>query len=205
MNIIEREDAGDDSELVSKAQKGSLIAQETLIKRYSWIARSKARNYFLEGGTFEDLEQEGLVGIWQAIKNFDVSQNVPFKAFVGKCVEWQIFDTLRSYNRNKNKTLNESVSLTDFDDNLRPELIIEVDPVTASIRREGREAFYEKLSSICAKQQIDVLKLYFYGYTYGEIAKISDLPVKKVDNILLAVKNKIKRNKELFIDEQRGD
>jgi RNA polymerase sporulation-specific sigma factor len=81
VNIIEREDAGDDSELVSKAQKGSLIAQETLIKRYSWIARSKARNYFLEGGTFEDLEQEGLVGIWQAIKKFRRFAERPFQGF----------------------------------------------------------------------------------------------------------------------------
>lgn len=194
----ERKTPNDDLELVRKAQNGDLDAQEALISRYAWIARSKARNYFLEGGTQEDLAQEGLMGIWKAIRDFNFDINDNFTAFLNMCVASQIKDSLRTYNRIKYMVLNKAVSLTDLDDSMPQEYVS--DPVNTFIEKEGRELFYEKLESICTKQQLEVLKYYFEGYTYSEIAKITELPVKKVDNVLLAVKKKIKQNKEMFVE-----
>lgn len=187
----------DDLALVAKAQAGDLYAQEALITRYAWVARSKARNYFLEGGSRDDLVQEGMIGIWKAIRDFDVEKNDNFIAFVNMCVVSQIKDALRMHNRFKNKLLNEAVSLTAFDDNISPEYV--GDPIGNYIEQEGVDGFYDKLRSLCNEQQMTVLKYYFEGYTYSEIASIMDLNAKKIDNILLAVKKKIKQNKDLFI------
>ncbi len=188
-----------DLELVKKAQNGDIEAQEALLVRYAWIARSKARNYFLEGGTRDDLAQEGMLGIWKAIRDFDVNKNDNFVTFVNMCVGSQIKDALRTHNRNKHKPLNGAVSLTAVDDNIAPEYVS--DPIGTYIEREGTESFYGKLNALFTEQQLTVLKYYFEGYTYSEIAALTGLPTKKVDNILLAIKTKIKKNKELFINE----
>lgn len=188
-----------DLELVKKAQNGDIEAQEALLVRYAWIARSKARNYFLEGGTRDDLAQEGMLGIWKAIRDFDVNKNDNFVTFVNMCVGSQIKDALRTHNRNKHKPLNGAVSLTAVDDNIAPEYVS--DPIGTYIEREGMESFYGKLNALFTEQQLTVLKYYFEGYTYSEIAALTGLPTKKVDNILLAIKTKIKKNKELFINE----
>lgn len=188
-----------DLELVKKAQNGDIEAQEALLVRYAWIARSKARNYFLEGGTRDDLAQEGMLGIWKAIRDFDVNKNDNFVTFVNMCVGSQIKDALRTHNRNKHKPLNGAVSLTAVDDNIAPEYVS--DPIGTYIEREGTESFYGKLNALFTEQQLTVLKYYFEGYTYSEIAALTGLSTKKVDNILLAIKTKIKKNKELFINE----
>lgn len=188
-----------DLELVKKAQNGDIEAQEALLVRYAWIARSKARNYFLEGGTRDDLAQEGMLGIWKAIRDFDVNKNDNFVTFVNMCMGSQIKDALRTHNRNKHKPLNGAVSLTAVDDNIAPEYVS--DPIGTYIEREGTESFYGKLNALFTEQQLTVLKYYFEGYTYSEIAALTGLPTKKVDNILLAIKTKIKKNKELFINE----
>ncbi len=186
-----------DLELVRKAQSGDMAAQEALIIRYAWIARSKARNYFLEGGTRDDLAQEGMLGIWKAIRDFDEKKNDNFVTFVNMCVASQIKDALRMHNRNKHKPLNGALSLTVVDNNLSPEYV--ADPIGSYIEKEGMESFYAKLNSICTAEQMSVLKYYFEGYSYSEIASLTGLGVKKVDNILLAIKKKIKKNKELFL------
>lgn len=188
-----------DLELVEKAQKGDIAAQEALLTRYAWIARSKARNYFLEGGTRDDLAQEGMLGIWKAIRDFDIKKNDNFVTFVNMCITSQIKDALRTHNRNKHKPLNAAVSLTTVDDNIAPEYVS--DPIGTYIENEGTESFYGKLNALFTEQQLTVLKYYFEGYTYSEIAALTGLPTKKVDNILLAIKTKIKKNKELFINE----
>ena len=115
------------------------------------------------------------------------------------CVGSQIKDALRTHNRNKHKPLNGAVSLTAVDDNIAPEYVS--DPIGTYIEREGTESFYGKLNALFTEQQLTVLKYYFEGYTYSEIAALTGLPTKKVDNILLAIKTKIKKNKELFINE----
>ena len=193
----------EDLELVKKAQKGDLTAQEALLMKYAWIARSKARNYFLEGGSRDDIVQEGMLGLWKAIREFDEKKNDTFVAFANMCVLSHIHDAIKAHNRFKNKMLNESVSLTAFDDNVEPaDMPTEYvsDPVSYYIEKEGVENFYSKINTICTPEQLEVVKYYFEGYTYVEIAKLLNKPPKKIDNILTAIKTKIRKNKELFIE-----
>ena len=192
------EEKREDILLARLAKNGDLEAQEILIRKYAWIARSKARKFFVEGGTYEDLAQEGMIGIWKAIRDYDNTKNDSFLCYINMCVSSEIRDAIRTQTRIKHKTLNEAVSLSDFDKNVAPEYI--TDPITNYLEKEGTESFYEKIETLCTEQQLEVLKYYFEGYTYNEIAKLTGLSHKKVDNVLAAVKSKIKKNKELFLE-----
>ena len=195
---MDEQKKAEDLILVEKAQKGDWNALETLILRYAWLASKYSRSYFLKhGGEKEDLIQEGMIGIWRAIIDFDSSKHDNFLAFAGMCVSSRIKDTLRKHNRAKNMPLNKSESLNSFDENIAPEYV--GDPIANYIEKEGTESFYEKLKNLCKEEHMTVLKYYMEGYSYNEIAAMLDLPVKKIDNILSGIKSKIKKNKEMFI------
>lgn len=184
-------------DLVKKAQKGDSVSMEALICKYMWLARSKARKYFLVSGGYDDLLQEGLMGIFKAIRAYDDEKNESLTAFIAMCISSQIKDAIRSSSRAKHRLLNEAVSLTALDDNIPQEYI--VDPINNYIEQEGVESFYVKLNKLFAPMQLEVLKYYMEGYTYTEIANMVNLSPKKVDNTLHSIKNKIKKNKEMFI------
>lgn len=184
-------------ELVKKAQKGDSVSMEALICKYMWLARSKARKYFLVSGGYDDLLQEGLMGIFKAIRAYDDEKNESLTAFISMCVGSQMKDAIRASSRAKHKLLNDAVSLTALDDNVPPEYV--VDPINNFIENEGVESFYVKLNKLFLPIQLDVLKYYMEGYTYLEISDMVDLSPKKVDNTLHSIKNKIKKNKEMFL------
>ncbi len=188
----------DDKELdlVKKAQVGDSESMEVLIARYMWIARSKARKYFLVSGSYDDLLQEGLMGIFKGIRDYDPEKNDNLSAFISMCVSSQIKDAIRSSSRAKHKLLNDAVSLDGLDKNLPSEFIY--DPVHNYIEREGVDSFYQKMSQLFKPEQLKILKYYFEGYTYTEISNLTGIPVKKVDNTLHQIKTKIKKNKDLF-------
>lgn len=188
----------DDKELdlVKKAQTGDSESMEALIARYMWIARSKARKYFLVSGSYDDLLQEGLMGIFKGIRDYDPEKNDNLSAFISMCVGSQIKDAIRSSSRAKHKLLNDALSLDGLDNNLPSEFIY--DPVHNYIEREGVDSFYQKMSQLFKPEQLKILKYYFEGYTYTEISDLTGIPVKKVDNTLHQIKTKIKKNKDLF-------
>lgn len=183
-------------ELVLKAQKGDAGCMETLITRYMWLARSKARKYFLTSGGYDDLLQEGFMGIFKAIRDFDPSKNDSLTAFMSMCIGSQIKDAVRMSSRVKHRILSDAISIDKLDQNLPAELIY--DPIHNYIEREGVENFYRKMEDLFKPFQITVLRYYLEGYTYIEIAELTNVPVKKVDNTLHTVKSKIKKNRELF-------
>lgn len=183
-------------ELVKKAQKGDSVSMEALICKYMWLARSKARKYFLVSGGYDDLLQEGLMGIFKAIRAYDEEKNESLTAFIAMCVGSQMKDAIRASSRAKHKLLNDAISLTALEDNVPAEYV--VDPINNFIENEGVESFYVKLNKLFLPHQLNVLKYYMEGYTYLEIADMVDLSPKKVDNTLHSIKNKIKKNKEMF-------
>ena len=185
-----------EKELVLKAQKGDTESMEALIVRYMWIARSKARKYFLISGSYDDLLQEGLMGIFKAIRDFDPEKNDSLSAFISMCVGSQIKDAIRSSSRTKHKYLNEAVAIDNLDRNLPSEFVY--DPVHNFIEREGVESFYKIMEKLFKPSQLAILKYYFEGYTYTEISNLTGIPTKKVDNTLHQIKTKIKKNKDLF-------
>ena len=187
--------------LVLKAQKGDNVAMEAVISRYFWLVRSIVRKYFITNGTEDDLFQEGCLSIFKAVREYDPEKNDNFMAFVSMCIEGGIRDALRAATRNKHKLLNDAVSLTTFTDNSDGNVPTEYvyDPVHNYIEREGLENFYENVGKICSDLHVTILRYFLEGYTYSEIASMTGVNSKKVDNIMYTVKKKIKDNKEMFM------
>lgn len=185
-------------DLVRRAQTGDPVAMESLIAEYMWLARSKARKYFLSSGGYDDLLQEGLMGIFKAIRDFDPEKNDNLTAFMSMCIGSQIKDAIRSSSRAKHKILSDATSIDSLDANLPSEYVY--DPVHNYIEREGVDNFYKKMNGLFNDAQLEVLRYYLDGYTYAEISELTGSPVKKVDNTLHNIKSKIKKNRELFIN-----
>ena len=190
------EESNEDYALVLRAQNGDSLAMEALIKKYMWLARSIARKYFLSNGGYDDLLQEGLMGLFHAVRNFDPQKNDNLVGFMSMCISSAIKDAVRSSARIKNRILSEATTLENFDQNVPIEYVY--DPVHNYIEREGVENFYVKMNELFKPFQLTVLKYYLEGYTYVEIAEIMELPVKKIDNTLHQIKTKIKKNRDLF-------
>src|SRR5919107_973180 len=101
----------EDNDLVRRVREGDERGVEVLLDRYRNFARSKARSYFLAGSEKEDVVQEGMIGLFKAIRDFDLEQETPFRAFAELCISRQILTAIKTANRNKHQPLNSSVSL----------------------------------------------------------------------------------------------
>lgn len=195
MNRIE------DIDLISRIKDGDTDSLDLLIRRYMGLVRSMVRKTFIVGGEEEDLYQEGLMAIINAVKLYDSSKNRSFSSFVTTCIKSRIIDAIRTASRDKHKPLNEASSLsqtkeTDLISNASYQFI---DPVDNYLEREWMDNFHKKLNDLLTQQQKDILELYFKGYSYSEISKKVNLPIKKIDNTLLAIKNKIRKEQSKFL------
>lgn len=196
-----------EEKLVELAKRGDENAMEALIKKYMWLPRSIARKYFLSSGSYDDLLQEGLIGLFKGIHDFDPEINGNLTGFLSMCIGSEIKDAVRRSTRKKQKLLSDASPIDDFDRNILSGYIDKnvqseyiYDPVHNYIEREGVENFYKKLENLFEPSKIEILKYYLDGYTYVEISDITDNNVKKIDNILTQIKKKIKKNEELFLN-----
>ncbi len=192
MNVFGREmNSLSDNQLISQIKSGDTNALEILIKRYMNQVKIMARKSFLVGGEEEDLYQEGLMAIINATHQYDDTKNISFSTFVTTCIKRKIIDTIRTATRYKHKPLNEAFPLSAKE-------IASIDmsrqgdnPLDNYLEREWMDNFYKKLETLLNPQQLIVLSLYFEGYSYAEIAQHLYLPIKKIDNMLFNIKNKI--------------
>lgn len=193
----------DDIELVEQARNGDERAIEVLLVRYRNFARSKARTYFLAGSEREDVVQEGMIGLFKAIRDFDLRQETPFRAFAELCIGRQILTAIKSANRQKHQPLNSSVSIdapahgeegaSSLGDHLKsPEHTS--DPVELVISAEEIEALRTSMSRNLTELEGDVLALYMEGKSYEEIAGALGNHVKSIDNALQRIKRKLQRH-----------
>jgi RNA polymerase sporulation-specific sigma factor len=176
---------------------------EKLLSRYRNFARSKARSYFLAGSDREDVVQEGMIGLFKAIRDFDLDQDTPFRAFAELCISRQILTAIKTANRQKHQPLNSSVSLDApayGDDEGRATLGDQLvgaqlsDPVEMVISAEEIEAIRDSMSSSLTQLEGDVLRLYMDGKSYEEIAGALGNHVKSIDNALQRIKRKLQRH-----------
>jgi RNA polymerase sporulation-specific sigma factor len=191
----------DDLALVGRVRAGDERALEVLLGRYRNFARSKARSYFLAGSDREDVVQEGMIGLFKAIRDFDLTQDTPFRAFAELCISRQILTAIKTANRHKHQPLNSSVSLdapvhSESDRAVGDNLIAGTlsDPVELVISAEEIEAMRESLRTGLTQLEGDVLKLYLDGKSYEEIASSLGNHVKSIDNALQRVKRKLQRH-----------
>ncbi|MFN2389515.1 MAG: RNA polymerase sporulation sigma factor SigH [Actinomycetota bacterium] len=191
-----------DEELVEWARLGDDKAIATLLHRYRHYARSKARTYFLAGADKEDLVQEGMIGLFKAIRDFQGEHNTAFRAFAELCITRQIITAIKSATRQKHIPLNSYVSLNkpspSEGDDESPLLHTlddrsSVDPAELVISAEEVASLRSSMSKLLSTFEIEVLQLYMDGKSYQEIAAFLGRHVKSVDNALQRIKRKLEQ------------
>ncbi|MPZ93015.1 MAG: RNA polymerase sporulation sigma factor SigH [Actinobacteria bacterium] len=192
-----------DTELVEQARYGEERAIEVLLARYRNFARSKARSYFLAGSEREDVVQEGMIGLFKAIRDFDLQQKTPFPAFAELCISRQILTAIKTANRRKHHPLNSSVSLDApaYEDNDASSVADHLmspkrtsDPAELVISAEEIEALRTSMNRNLTELEGEVLTLYMDGKSYEEIAGTLGNHVKSIDNALQRIKRKLQRH-----------
>jgi RNA polymerase sporulation-specific sigma factor len=186
---------------VESAKTGNIDAQEHLINKYKNFVRAKARSYFLIGADREDIIQEGMIGLYKAIRDFRGDKLSSFRAFAELCVTRQIITAIKTATRQKHIPLNSYISLNKpiYDEESDRTLIDVIsgarmsDPEELVISREEFDDIEEKIGEILSSLEWEVLMAYLDGRSYQEIAAGLHRHVKSIDNALQRVKRKLER------------
>lgn len=192
-----------DEELVRDVRTGDQEALEYLIHKYKNFVRAKARSYFLIGADHEDIVQEGMIGLYKAIRDFRGDKLASFKAFAELCITRQIITAIKTATRQKHIPLNSYVSLDkpshdDSDRTLYDTLTGgRTNPEEIYINREEHSDIEDKISQILSDLERKVLMLYLDGRSYQEIAIDLNRHVKSIDNALQRVKRKLEKYLEI--------
>lgn len=188
-----------DEQVATIAKNGDIIATEYIIKKYKNLVKARARTYFLIGADKEDIVQEGMIGLFKAIRDFKSDKTASFKAFAELCITRQIITAIKTATRQKHIPLNSYVSLNRpvFDDDAEQTLLDTIsekkvfDPEEIMITKEHFSDLREKMSKNLSKLEWNVLSLYLDGKSYTEIAKRINKSEKSIDNALQRIKRKV--------------
>lgn len=188
-----------DEELVEQFKAGDIYAQDYLLDKYKNLVKAKERSYFLNGAGEEDIIQEGMIGLFKAIRDYSPEKNCSFKSFAELCVTRQIITAVKSSTRQKHMPMINYLSLdkSAFDsegdkpviDSLQ--VTSENDPQTLLIKREDKADLAQKINSSLSRFEKRVLEMYLDGMSYDEIARIIGKSYKSIDNGLQRVKKKL--------------
>ncbi|MBE3563222.1 MAG: RNA polymerase sporulation sigma factor SigH [Hydrogenibacillus schlegelii] len=190
-----------DEELVARIHAGDRKATDRLIERYRGFVRAKARPYFLVGADRDDIVQEGMIGLYKAIRDYRPDRATTFRSFADLCITRQMLSAVKMATRQKHIPLNSSISLDrPVRDEEAERTLLDVlgdgghlDPARLLIRREDVAALEEKMSEILSDLEKRVLMLYLDGRSYEEIAADLGRHIKSIDNALQRVKRKLER------------
>ncbi len=197
-----------DEDIVEYAREGSDVALEYLINKYKNFVRAKARSYFLIGADREDIIQEGMIGLYKAIRDFRSDKLSSFRAFAELCITRQIITAIKTATRQKHIPLNSYVSLNKpiYDEDSDRTLLDVIsgskitDPEELIINREEFGDIEEKMGEILSDLEWKVLMSYLDGKSYQEIAADLRRHVKSIDNALQRVKRKLER----YLEDRNG-
>lgn len=193
-----------DEELVGRVRQSDDKAIDALLNRYRHFARAKARSYFLAGADKEDIVQEGMIGLFKAIRDFQPGKNATFRAFAELCITRQIITAIKTATRLKHVPLNSYVSLSrpagaHGEDDERPlgDALVSadvVDPIELVISGEEIENIKSSMRTVLSALETDVLRLYMEGHSYQQIADGLGRHVKSIDNALQRIKRKLEQH-----------
>lgn len=181
-------DCAKDEELISRIRAGEDGAEEVLILRYMSYVRSFSRSYFLTGGDFEDIIQEGMIGVVKAISQFDEARHASFRTFAASCIRNRIYSVIRDSNRGKNLPLNNYISLETL---LPSEMQVSPDPADGLISKEAFDELSASVEKLLSKFEKRVFDLYLEGLSYSEISERVSKPEKSVDNAVQRIRKKL--------------
>lgn len=188
-----------DASAVARAQAGEEAAAEHLLYKYRNLVRSKVKSYFLVGAEREDLLQVGMIGLWQAIVDYEPSKATSFPAFAKVCIHRHIITAIKAATRQKQLPLNTSLSLeVPSEDELHDWSMSDIlhadltaDPEELLLRREDNKQLAERLQRLLSEFEWQVLSGYQLGKSYREIAVELRCKTKSVDNALARIKRKV--------------
>lgn len=194
----------DDVTLVNMSKDGDRRAADTLIDRYKTFVRVKTRAYFLAGADRDDVVQEGMIGLFKAIRDFSSEKQASFRHFADICITRQIITAVKTATRQKHSPLNSYISLSKpaYDDESERTLIemlslrTSLNPEEIMIDRENLKVTEQKIRESLSKFELEVMELYISGKSYTEIAQKLEKEPKSIDNAIQRVKKKIQRNLE---------
>ncbi|MBQ8845427.1 MAG: sigma-70 family RNA polymerase sigma factor [Clostridia bacterium] len=183
-------------DFVLLAQQGDEQAEEKVFENFKETVNQICRSYFLIDGDVEDLIQEGMIGLYKAIKNFSIVSNASFKTFATLCIKRQIQTAIKHASTQKNKPLSEAINFTSISDNNSSDEEVflqsnKLSPDDKMIANENFNELKEKIKNALSDMELKILNLYLQGFTYAEISFKLNLNKKSVDNALSRIKNKL--------------
>lgn len=191
-----------DEQLVQMCHEGDSAAEEYILVKYKNFVRSKARSYFLIGADHEDIVQEGMIGLYKAIRDYRPERLSSFRAFAELCVTRQIITAIKTATRQKHIPLNSYISLNkplydEESDRTLMDVIVEgrvSNPEEMVINRENLGNIQSEICKVLSPLEQEVLRSYLDGRSYQEIAESLNRHVKSIDNALQRVKRKLEKN-----------
>lgn len=177
-----------DEELICRLRAGESSIEEYLLEKYKPFVKSKSRALFLVGGDKEDLIQEGMIGLFKAIRDYNPENGAPFAAFAKLCVERQIYTAIEAAGRMKNAPLNAYISLSE-----ESETLMDGGIEDEVIEKTSFQQMYLAAQAHLSKMEKEVLSFFLEGKEYTEIAEILGKTDKSIDNALQRIKTKIRK------------
>lgn len=190
-----------DEELIEKLRVGDAEIADYIMEKYKPLVRKKTNAMYLIGGETEDLIQEGMIGLFKAVRDYDSEKAASFFSFADLCITRQLYSALEASNRKKHSPLNNYVSFSNQDESegISLEEVISsqtISPEQILIEKERKEEFFEHLQEKLSTMEKKVLYLYLEGNSYIQIAEQLEKTPKSIDNTLQRIRGKIKLLKE---------
>ena len=193
-----------EEEIVVEAKNGNSRAQEYVISKYESFVKVKSKSYFLIGADKEDIYQEGMIGLYKAIRDFNYEKSTTFRGFAELCITRQIITAIKTATRQKHIPLNSYISLNKpvYDEESERTLLdiiatsIVTDPEELIISKEELKHIESKMNELLSDLELQVVEYYLNGKSYQYIADKLKRDVKSIDNALQRVKRKLEKHLE---------
>ena len=190
-----------DEDLIQMLRAGDAEIADYIMEKYKPLVRKKSNAMYLIGGETEDLIQEGMIGLFKAVRDFNLEKESSFFSFAELCITRQLYSALEASNRKKHIPLNTYISFSNQDDsdglNLEQMLTDETaSPEQMMIENETKEEFFQRLEEKLSPMEKKVLSMYLDGNTYTQIAELMNKAPKSIDNSLQRIRGKILSLKE---------
>ncbi len=184
-----------DEILIRRLRAGESAIADYLMEKYKGLVKKKARAMFLIGGDTDDLIQEGMIGLFKAVRDYQPDKQASFQSFANLCIDRQIYTAIKSSNRQKHQPLNTYVSLSrsETEEDIRDSYAVHDNPESILIDRENVSALEKEMEKSLSAMENRVLQLYLDGNGYAEIAEILGKTPKSIDNALRRIRTKIRK------------
>ncbi len=189
-----------DEELISRFKNGESEILDYLMEKYKNMVRKKARTMFLIGGENDDLIQEGMIGLFKAVRDYQPDRDAAFQTFASICVDRQIYNAIQSSNRQKHQPLNSYISLSEQDGENEEHLGDNwgENPESIIIDQENVQDLEQEITATLSPMENQVLEYYLAGNGYGETAQIMGKTPKSIDNALQRIRIKIREQLDQY-------